>query len=437
MEGKSPASCNLGPGGGSFSFLGLQGSNQQESPQAYQSFMALPQQVQDAFPFRLKNTQECDQSVSFLNYDNKVERAKNSGSDDDDESNVFEEAGTRKKDFPWQRVKWTDKMVKLLITAVSYIGEEATLDCIVGGRRSALIQKKGKWKSISKVMAERGHKVSPQQCEDKFNDLNKRYKRLNDILGKGTSCKVVENPSLLDLMDLSDKAKDDVRKILSSKQLFYEEMCSYHNGNRLYLPHDRALQHSLRLALKNRDNLESRESTLPKPDDLDEDDQDAASDDQNAETEDARLVHYETEEGQASYRSDGAAFVVPGHPTKRRRQGEEHKASSSGSALDLLRPDHHGQTSHTNANPALAEGTDAEWFQNEWLISRSLQLEEQKLQIQAQMLELEKQRFKWQRITQQDDRELEKMRLENECLKLENQRLAFELKRREMGSEYN
>jgi hypothetical protein len=82
-----------------------------------------------------------------------------------------------------------------------------------------VLQKKGKWKSISKVMAERGFHVSPQQCEDKFNDLNKRYKRLNDMLGRGTSCQVVENPALLDVIDyLTEKEKDDVRKILSSKQ---------------------------------------------------------------------------------------------------------------------------------------------------------------------------------------------------------------------------
>lgn len=51
---------------------------------------------------------------------------------------------------------------------------------------------------------------------------------------------------------LNDKEKDDVRKIMSSKQLFCEEMCSYNNGNRLHLPHDLALQRSLKLALRNR-----------------------------------------------------------------------------------------------------------------------------------------------------------------------------------------
>ncbi|KAL0344735.1 UNVERIFIED_CONTAM: hypothetical protein Sradi_4304800 [Sesamum radiatum] len=80
-------------------------------------------------------------------------------------------------------------------------------------------------------MTEKGFNVSPQQCEDKFNDLNKRYKRVNDILGKGTACGVVENPSLLDTMDhLSPKMKEEVRKLLNSKHLFFREMCAYHNS---------------------------------------------------------------------------------------------------------------------------------------------------------------------------------------------------------------
>lgn len=192
----------------------------------------------------------------------------------DEEEPAFNEEGADtqnetdkgKKGSVWQRVKWTDSMVRLLITAVSYLGEDAVSEC---GRRFANLQKKGKWKTVSKVMAERGLYVSPQQCEDKFNDLNKRYNKLNDILGRGTSCQVVENPGLLNMMDhLSDKVKDEVRKILSSKQLFYEEMCSYHNGNRLHLPHDPNLQRSLQLAVHNR--------VL----DLDEDDHEAVETDE-------------------------------------------------------------------------------------------------------------------------------------------------------------
>jgi hypothetical protein len=55
---------------------------------------------------------------------------------DEDEQSYTEEgvdghndANKGKKGSPWQRVKWTDKMVRLLITAVSYIGEDAVSDC--------------------------------------------------------------------------------------------------------------------------------------------------------------------------------------------------------------------------------------------------------------------------------------------------------------------
>ncbi|RZS08165.1 hypothetical protein BHM03_00039078 [Ensete ventricosum] len=102
---------------------------------------------------------------------------------------------------------------------VSYVGEDNASESS-GRRKYVILQKKGKWKAISKVMAERGCYVSRQQCEDKFNDLNKRYKKLMDILGRRTTCRVVENPALLGHMsNLPEKMKDDVWKILSSKHL--------------------------------------------------------------------------------------------------------------------------------------------------------------------------------------------------------------------------
>ncbi|KAL4279905.1 hypothetical protein GQ457_03G007340 [Hibiscus cannabinus] len=68
-----------------------------------------------------------------------MERGKSSVSDED-EPNFTEECvdghndGTKgKKGSPWQRVKWTDKMVRLLITEVSYIEEDESGDC--GGGR--------------------------------------------------------------------------------------------------------------------------------------------------------------------------------------------------------------------------------------------------------------------------------------------------------------
>ncbi|KAL2509162.1 sequence-specific DNA binding transcription factor [Forsythia ovata] len=131
---------------------------------------------------------------------------------DDDEPGFSADDDGKKKMSPWQRMKWTDNMVRLLIMVVYYIGDEAGSDQSNDKKKGGtVLQKKGKWKSVSRAMMEKGFYVSPQQCEDKFNDLNKRYKRVNEILGKGTACRVVENQSLLDTMDhLSMKLKEEL-----------------------------------------------------------------------------------------------------------------------------------------------------------------------------------------------------------------------------------
>ncbi|XP_057759439.1 uncharacterized protein LOC130979911 [Arachis stenosperma] len=367
----------------------------------------------------------CDQTMSMAEF-GKGDRNKNSLSDEEEPSLTEDggeghhEAGRTKKGSPWQRIKWTDKMVKLMITAVSYIGEDSSSDG-AGRRKFMVLQKKGKWKTISKAMAERGYHVSPQQCEDKFNDLNKRYKRLNEMLGRGTSCQVVENPALLDVIDyLSEKEKDDVRKILNSKQLFYEEMCSYHNNNRLHLPHDIALQRSLQLALRSRD-------------DHDEDDQDMETDD-----------HDEFEENHASHGDCRGIHGALVGPMKKLKQGQgqgQEDSSAFGNSLNCQEYNKslhtHGQMVQSDVNQALPENLRAAWLQKQWVESRAIQLEEQKLQIQIEMLEVEKQRFKWQKFSKKKDRELEKLKLENERMKLENERLALELKRKELVSGLN
>ncbi|KAL2894233.1 Myb/SANT-like DNA-binding domain-containing protein 4 [Bienertia sinuspersici] len=341
---------------------------------------------------------------------NKVERGKSSPNDDDEVSSNEEGFDgkidpNKGKKFPqWQRVKWTSSMVRLLITAVSYLTDDAMAmaEGFPRGRRKYLnLQKKGKWKSISKVMAERGSFVSPQQCEDKFNDLNKRYKKLNDILGKGTSCQVVEKPALLDMMDhLSDKLKDEVRKILSSKHLFYEELCSYHNNNRLHLPHDLPLQQSLQLALKSRDD-DDAEPRRHLHDDV-EDDHDADSDDHEDYRENCT-------KGEFSF----------GESSKRSRYTQDYRMQSQSPCVDM-------QLSNTESHKSGS-------MQKQWLKSQSVQLEEQRLQIELETLELEKQRFKWERFCNRKDRELEKLKTENDRMKLENERIALELKRAEMS----
>lgn len=424
MDRKSSASRNLMPGKSS-GFLDLQAPIQVNGQQnRCQGFMASSSaQVQDVFPIPNRNMQ-FDAPMLLVDCHGKPEVINNS-CDEDNSYSVGQHAdehneGVReKKELPWQRVKWTDLMVKLLITAVSYIGEDSASDA--GGKsHSPLLPKKGKWKAISKVMAEKGYHVSPQQCEDKFNDLNKRYKKLNDILGRGTSCKVVENPTLLDSMDLSDKAKNAVKKILGSKQLFYQEMCSYHNRNRMYIPHDQAIQRSLQLALRSSDDQESHETRAYVTDSIDKEEENDASDGVNEYTREKHAL------------SKDLTLSVP---AKRKKPGYEHEDRDSSYIMNfhsaVKRSGPHDQP---NVNPVFGEGSDGESLHNQWFMSRALQLEEQKLQIQAEMLELEKQRIRWLRSSEVEDSELEKMRLDNEYLKLENEQLAFEIKCREMGA---
>ncbi|GAB2211333.1 hypothetical protein Droror1_Dr00024640 [Drosera rotundifolia] len=420
---------NLMPVGSAFVGLDLQGSmkmNHNQNPKGLHHTKS----HQGSLPLTMGQVYEFEQPN--LSADSgKVDRGKASASDEDDQSMNDDGVdggnyqGKGKRVLHWQRVKWTDSMVRLLITAVSYIGEDVVSECGPGGRRKyANLQKKGKWKSVSKVMAERGFCVSPQQCEDKFNDLNKRYKKLNEILGRGTSCQVVENPVLLDMMDhLSEKTKEEVRKILSSKHLFYEEMCSYHNGNRLHLPHDAALQRSLQLALRSRDDHEPGDSQRLLPDEVDEDDHDIESDDQE---------EYEENCGQG--------YGVSGDAAKRMKLGSGLDKFTFGNSLnpqDLNKSFLQPHNPHLDANAAFPDPSKAAWMQKQWFESRSLELQQQKMQIEVEMLELEKQRFKWLRFSRKKDRELEKMKMENERLKLENDRMTLELKQMEMSMQSN
>lgn len=417
--------------GKSCGFLNLQNSmqvNGQHKLQPFQGLMASSNsQAQDAFPIWNRSVQKSDVPVSFLDCHGKADMTTYS-CDEDSSYAVGEPADwnneKEKKESPWQRVKWTDQMVKLLITAVSYIGEDAGSNC-GGGKRgiSPILPKKGKWKAISRVMAERGFHLSPQQCEDKFNDLNKRYKKLNDILGSGTSCEVVENPALLDFMDMSDKSKESVRKILNSKQLFYQEMCSYHNGNRLYIPHDQAIQRSLHLALRNSDDLESPEAKTYRSGIIDDEEENDASDCPTDGTKEKHALN----EDLGSLRA----------PSKRKKPGDLEYLDADYNSDFHIATKKSASYNHARMNQASGQGTSGEWQGNQWFMSRSFQLEEQKLLLGAEVLDLEKQRLRWLRFSELEDRDLEKMRLENKYLKLENERLGLEIKRREMGDHAN
>ncbi|XP_061340958.1 uncharacterized protein LOC133287376 [Gastrolobium bilobum] len=307
-----------------------------------------------------------------------------------------------KKGSPWQRMKWTDEVVRLLIAVVSCVGEDGTIGGMDGHKRKyGALQKKGKWKTVSKIMISKGCHVSPQQCEDKFNDLNKRYKRLNDILGRGTCCQVVENPALMDSMhNLTAKAKDDVRKILSSKHLFYKEMCAYHNGQRMSNCHDLDLQgYALELGRDSRDNDGSEDEA---------EDNNESGDDEldneiniNAHGDGGRMR--ELRDGNKSNEEDGQFW----------RQS----VGMDNFEVEMAR--------------VFQDPTKSSLERREWLKIQMLQLQEQHVSYQAEALELEKQWFKWLRYRSKKDRELERLRLEIKRMKLENECRVLKLKQKE------
>ncbi|KAH7424453.1 hypothetical protein KP509_11G009500 [Ceratopteris richardii] len=331
-------------------------------------------------------------------------------------------------------MKWTDAMVKLLIQVVILVGEDGTnevVDC--NKKKTGFLQKKGKWKSVSRVMNEKGCYVSPQQCEDKFNDLNKRYKRLNDILGKGIACCVVEDPSLLDSMDnVPAKSKEDVRKILSSKQLFYKEICAYHNGCKSVLPVDFELQRSVHSGnmCQNPEYMDigRQHSGLDcgHDDDEEEDDDDIdKDDDDDDDSDDHDASHPQTD----TVNGINAPFARQKTPIK-----QSDRISSPFLKYSMA----------FAADPPLSmdqimmaqDGTKRTAEQQHSIQASILQLEEQKVGLLAQALELERQRFKWERLNSKRSRELEQLRLDNKKMKLENERISLSLKQKELEAEY-
>ncbi|KAE8692621.1 putative Sequence-specific DNA binding transcription factor [Hibiscus syriacus] len=364
------------------------------------------------------------------------------------------EAGKGEDGSPWQRMKWTGKSVKLLVTILSYIGEDPSTDCAgIQIKMSSLLRKQGKWKCVSKFMAGRGYHVSPQQCEDKFNNLNKTYRRLNDLLGKGTSCKVVENPKLLDIIDVSERTKEDVRKLLTSKHLFFEEMCSYHNGNRLYLPHDPDLLRSFLIILKNEDDSKLLDSSQPVLDGTDQKAEALAEVDiakDNGTT--SVLPEFSVKWLDLINENDITGFANTSKPFDSNQslnaQGDtagynrENYDFSAVSAMWLKQtnenevPDHgkYSEVSDFNQisdsphrNLTRHEDNEADGSQ-ESMARRANQLEKQKLQLKSKVLNLEKKQLKWKRLSWKQELKLDKMRLRNKCLKHGNECIAMQLK---------
>lgn len=350
----------------------------------------------------------------------------------------------KRKVSPWQRMKWTDTMVRLLIMAVFYIGDEGGSEGTdpTGKKKSAggLLQKKGKWKSVSRAMMEKGFYVSPQQCEDKFNDLNKRYKRVNDILGKGTACKVVENQSLLEMMELTPKMKEEVKKLLNSKHLFFREMCAYHSScghvsgggaahQSTELAHESSYAQPLpqtqqQHCFHGSDNAQTEGSKLVKSgsggedEEEDEDDEDDDSDD------------YDDEDEEEVVEGGSRGQIVQGHEDEddvNNERGSRKRPRKGG----LSEPSQVMQQLSCEVMGVLQDGTKNPWEKKQWLKMRLMQLEEQRLSYQSQAFELEKQRLKWLKFRSKKEREMERAKLENERRQLENERMVLLVRQKE------
>lgn len=353
--------------------------------------MNLMDRIDDEQSLGFMETKILNPNTSYLSFGKEKPDDDHNVSDEDEPSFMGDENSNkdRKGSSPWQRMKWSDSRVRLLIQVVACVGDDGTLDGMPGGssRKSGCLQRKGKWKTVSKIMVTKGCQVSPQQCEDKFNDLNKRYKRLNDILGRGTSCRVVENPSLMESMPrLSAKMKEDVKKILNSKHLFYPEMCAYHNGQRIPNCTELDLMQVRETPVVGHCSKENNRSS-----DEGEDNDGSDDDDDDSDHEDDEHEH----------------------------GGEDGQRERCNSGF------------RDEMNEVFEDPNSSKLQKKEWVKKRMLQLQEQRIGIEAEAFEMEKRRFKWQRFCDRKDRELEISKLENERSMLENERMALQLKHRE------
>ncbi|XP_004494130.1 uncharacterized protein [Cicer arietinum] len=432
-----------GPSSGIFptinnGFLGLENplKQQQQQQQNLQNQHTLHHHQMVSYTNHHDNDQPIKQNYPYSSKTNKPQQI--TLSDEDEPCFGAEETTSsdpKRKGSPWHRMKWTDSMVRLLIMAVYYIGDEAggSEGIIINDKKKSttgLLQKKGKWKSVSKGMMEKGYYVSPQQCEDKFNDLNKRFKRVNDILGKGTACRVVENQSLLDTMDLTPKMKEEARKLLNSKHLFFREMCAYHNScghgsNNLQQQssieaqpqpqqHHQQQQKCLHssngmLKLKRRSGEEEEE----------EDEDDEWEEENDSEEE-------EEEEDELSFEGGSGS------------KGHHDQEDENNNNIDHIRKKTRKVSSHlmqqlsSEVMNVLQDGVKSNWEKKQWMKKREVQLAEQQINYHVEAFEIEKQRLKWAKFSGNKEREIERHKLENEGKRLEIDRMVLVLRQKEI-----
>lgn len=506
---------------GSAGLLGLEMPlNQHQHPHQQQKQFLHPQQQQHIFPFQPPQSgSDADHqmrhasSSSYTPYSARGKRQYTLSSEDEQQPGLGDEGDEARRvssqsptPSPWQRMKWTDSMVRLLISVVYHVGDDggggggaegepqqalAASASAAKGKKgpgasasatsaSALLQKKGKWKSVSRAMMEKSFYVSPQQCEDKFNDLNKRYKRVNDLLGKGTACRVVENQALLDTMDhLSPKAKEESRKLLNSKHLFFREMCAYHNAAAASCaaanvasapppqmqppPPAHADQQQLCFhhpptavsvgkggtTAVEEDGMATHEDDEDDDDiDINTEDDDDDDDEEHEDDEDEMDYHHKSKR-RAHYggghhqhqrkleeaEEDEDSRGLVGDPGKTEGAKRARRMFSGGSpplSLSLSSPSSISTSMQQLKSELMGMTGGGEQQQRQWLKRRVVELEEQRVGYESRALQLERQRFKWLRFSTNKEREMERMKLENDRLRLENERMLLLLRQKEL-----
>ncbi|GAB2229606.1 hypothetical protein Drorol1_Dr00013853 [Drosera rotundifolia] len=383
--------------------------------------------MKQTYSFMPKSKQQAQQSC-----------VNNSDEDESGYANDDSSVDGKRKVSPWHRMKWTDDMIRLLIMVVYYIGDEVGSEGNEKKKSVGMLQKKGKWKSVSGAMLEKGFCVSPQQCEDKFNDLNKRYKRVIDILGKGTACRVVENHSLLETMDLSPKMKEEARKLLNSKHLFFREMCAYHsscshganNVAGAAVAASSGVQHSPEVAAGIPTTTQENQQCFH----AQENQATTHGSHRMAMEETSRImVKGECGEGEDDvYYDDQEEEDDEEHEDDDHDEADPHVGQRNRTREDVPMPSAISrQFSHEVAS-VLQDGTKSRLEKKQWLKILLLQIEEQGVKYQYEAFEIEKQRLKWIKFSSKKEREMEKMKLDNERKRLENKRMILLLRQKEL-----
>jgi hypothetical protein len=457
--------ASRGGGGGVVGSAAMLGLDMHLAPQQMHLTAFQPDHHHNVGGFQLQQPAPVrqQQPPSFSPYSNSSSRVVTASHDEEMAGNgkvgaVQQQQGP----CPWTRMKWTDAMVRLLIRVVYSVGDDG--EGLTGGKAAGAHgkvagsssghghassqqqqQKKGKWKSVSRAMMDNGFLVSPQQCEDKFNDLNKRYKRVVDLLGRGRACRVVENPALLDAID-DLTPKDEARKLLSSKHLFFQEMCAYHNSGAPHVagavpsllpPNQDAaaacLHHPppapMTAASSAARQGHGRAPSPPGTKDSSADDDSVSNNEDDYDEEDdghmyptnhnQRRHHFHRGGKRGRGTDDSAAGEDFGDDDGKRG----HTAPAAGEASAAMQQLQSELASAAAGDPQAAKG---------WVRRRAVEVEEQQVALDRRAHQLERQRLKWERFRANKERDMERARLRNDLLRLDAQRMLLMLRHRDL-----